>query len=56
MKNSFEAEKFEPKPTFGKTNNEIKANHFKSISSIDMNVSSIISDNPSLSYDVRSTT
>ena len=31
IKNSFEAEKFEPEPTFEKTINEIKYNHLKSI-------------------------
>ena len=37
MNNSFEAAKFEPEPTFENTINEIKASHFKSITSIDMN-------------------
>ena len=41
MKNSFEAEKFEPEPTFDNTINEIKANDLKSITSIDINVSAI---------------
>ena len=49
MNNSFEAEKFEPGPTFENTLNEIKDIHFKSIASIDMNVSYITSNKPSLS-------
>ena len=44
IKNSFEAAKFEPEPTFEKTINEIKANSLKSITSIDMNVSAITSN------------
>ena len=38
INNSFEVEKLEPEPTFEKTINEIKANHSKSIISIDMNL------------------
>ena len=49
MKNSFEAEKIEPKQTFEKTINGIKANHLKSITSIDINVSAITSNKTSLS-------
>ena len=47
MNNSFEAEKFEPEPTFEKTLNEIKADHLKSITSIYMNVSAITPKKPS---------
>ena len=43
------SEKIEPEPTFEKSINEIKANHLKSIASIDMNVSAITSNKPSLS-------
>ena len=43
MNNSFEAEKFEPYPTFEKTINEIKDNHLKSISSAAKNSSAITS-------------
>ena len=42
----FESEKFEPETTFEKTINEIKYNHLKSITSIDINVSDIISNKP----------
>ena len=49
IKNIFEVEKFEPEPTFENTINEIKANHSKSITSIDMNVSPITYNKPSLS-------
>ena len=49
INDSFEAAKFEPEPTFEKTINEIKANHLKSIASVDMNVSSITSNKPSSS-------
>ena len=38
ISNSFEAAKFEPEPIFEKTINEIKDNHLKSTTSIDMNV------------------
>ena len=41
IKNIFESEKFEPEPTFEKNINDIKANHLKSITSIDMDVSFI---------------
>ena len=47
MNNSFEAEKFEAEPTFENTVNEIKANHFKIITSIDINVSVITYNRPS---------
>ena len=49
INNSFKAEKFEPEPTFENTINEIKANHSKSITSIDMNVSPITYNKPYLS-------
>ena len=45
MNNSFGAENFEPKPIFEKTLNEIKYNRLKGITSIDMNISAIISFN-----------
>ena len=38
IKNIFESEKFEQEPTFEKNINDIKANHLKSITSIDMDV------------------
>ena len=47
MKNSFEAANFEPEQTFENTINEIKANHLKSITSINMDVSYITSNEPS---------
>ena len=43
MNISFEAEKFEPEPTFEKTINEIKDNHLKSIASFATNPSAITS-------------
>ena len=43
INNSFEAETFEPEPTFENTINEIKPDYLKSISSIDINVSAITS-------------
>ena len=49
MNNRIEAAKFEPGPTFENTINEIKANHLKIITSVDMNVSSITSNKPHLS-------
>ena len=49
MNNSFEAAKFEPEPTFEKTINDIKSNHLKSITSIDMNISAITSNKTSSS-------
>ena len=49
INNSFEAAKFELEPTFRKTINEIKADHLKGIASIEMNVSAITSNKPSLS-------
>ena len=48
-KNSFEAETFESEPTFENNINEIKSNNLKDITSIEMNVSAITSNNPSLS-------
>ena len=47
IKNSFEAETFEPELTFENTLNEIKYDHFKSIASSYMNLSSIASNKPS---------
>ena len=44
-----EVAKFTPEPTFEKTTNDIKDNHLKNITSIDMNVSSITSNRTSLS-------
>ena len=41
MNSRIEVEKFEPEPTFENTINEIKDDHLKSITSIDMNVSAI---------------
>ena len=41
INNNFEAAKFEPEPIFKKTINEIKDNHLKGITSIDMNVSDV---------------
>ena len=49
MKNSFEAAKLEPEPIFEKTINDIKANHLKIITSIEMNLSAITSKKPSSS-------
>ena len=49
INNVFEAEKIEPEPTFEKTINDINANNFKVITSVDMNVSDITSNTPSLS-------
>ena len=43
MNSIIEVAKLKPEPTFEKTNNEIKDNHLKNITSIDMNVSSITS-------------
>ena len=43
LNNSFEAENFEPKPTFEKTINDIKNNHMKSMASSAMNLSAITS-------------
>ena len=51
INNSFEAATFEPEPTFEKTINDIKANHLKIITSIDINVSSITSNKPSSSFE-----
>ena len=47
--NSFEAENFEPTPTFEKNINEIKANHLKIITYIDINSSDITPNKPSSS-------
>ena len=49
VNNSFEAAKFEPEPKFETTLNNIKANHLKSIDSIDINVSAITLNKPSSS-------
>ena len=49
INNRFEPEKFETEPIFENTINEIKANHLKSIASVDMNVSAITSNKPSSS-------
>ena len=49
MKNSFEAEKLGHEPIFENNINEIKYNHLKSITSIDMNLSDITSNKPSSS-------
>ena len=49
MNSIIEVAKFKPEPTFEKTNNEIKYNHLKHITSIDMNVSSITSNKHFLS-------
>ena len=46
MNSRIEEAKFEPKPTFEKTINDIKANNLKSITSIDMNVSAITPNKP----------
>ena len=43
MNSIIEVAKLKPEPTFEKTNNEIKDNHLKNITSIDMNLSSITS-------------
>ena len=42
-------ENFEPEPKLENTSNNIKTNHLKSITSIDMNLSAITSNKPSLS-------
>ena len=44
MNSIIEVSKIKPEPTFEKTTNEIKDNHLKNITSIDMNVSSITSE------------
>ena len=49
MNITIEVVKFKSEPTFEKTTNEIKDNHLKNITSIDMNVSSITSNKHSLS-------
>ena len=49
IKNRTGAEKFKLEPTFENTINEIKANHLKIITSIDMNVSAITLNKPSSS-------
>ena len=49
MNSIIEAAKFEPEPISEKTYNEIKANNLKIITTIDMNVSNITSNQPSLS-------
>ena len=47
MNRRIELAKFEPEPIFRNTINEIKANHLKSITYIDMSVSAITLDKPS---------
>ena len=49
MKSITEVEKFEPEPTFEKNISNIKANHLKIITSIDMNASTITSNKHSSS-------
>ena len=49
MNSRIEEAKFEPETTFEKTINEIKADYLKSITSLDMNLSAIISNRPSSS-------
>ena len=49
INNIFEAEHFQPEQIFENTVNDIKDNHLKSITSINMNVSDITSNKPSLS-------
>ena len=49
MNSIIEVSKFEPEPKFENTINEIKANNFNSITSIDTNLSAITSNTPSLS-------
>ena len=49
MNSKIEAEKFEPKPTFEKTINDIKDNHLKSVTSIAMNILAITLNKPSSS-------
>ena len=46
MNTRIEVAKFEPKPTFKKTINDIKSNQLKIITSVDMNVSFIILNKP----------
>ena len=46
MNNGFETAKFEPEPTFENTINEIKYNHLKMITSIDMHILDIPSNKP----------
>ena len=49
MNSIIEVSKSKPEPTFEKTTNDIKDNHLKNITSIDMNVSSITSNRTSSS-------
>ena len=49
MNRIVELEKFEPESTFENTINEIKSNCLQIITSIDMNLSDITSNKPSLS-------
>ena len=46
MNRIIEAAKFKPEPTFENTINEIKANHLKSLYSLDMNISTITYNEP----------
>ena len=48
MNNRIEVAKFEPEPTFENTIHEIKANHLKSITSINISVKYITSKKPYL--------
>ena len=49
MNSRTETEKFEPEPTFENTIHDIKASHLKSTTYIDMNLSAITLNKPSLS-------
>ena len=51
MNRRIEVKYFEPEPTFENTINEIRSNHLRSITSIDMNVSAITLNQHSLSYE-----
>ena len=51
MNSISEAEKFEPENKFKKNVDEIKADHMKSITSLDMNLSAITSKKSPLSYE-----
>ena len=55
MNSIIEVAKFKPEPIFEKTTNEIKDNNFKSITSVDMNLSSITSNKPSSYYEHQNT-
>ena len=51
MNSRIEVAKFEPEPTFEKTINEIKYNHLKCITYMDMNVSAITSNKLRYSFE-----